>query len=255
MPQLTFWAWAIWLTGMAAQALLLLWAIRLRLWRSMPSILFYLLLRNTTSLVLLAITLADASWTPAAYFYFYWAAQVVACFTRVWIITELGCAACVADEMLCRFLRRVIPGLSVLVFFVACVVMAGEPHVYPAAFLIPEVLTTVTVSRVLPLTVLAAFLVFGIAQRTFGIRWTARETMFAFGLFVQMVSEFAVSWLLGLIGKVHMLSNLQGLLYFFSLVLWFSAFAQDDEYLISIADLSRISGPFLTVGKQLREQR
>ncbi|MFP5277017.1 MAG: hypothetical protein ACLGPM_07870 [Acidobacteriota bacterium] len=225
-----------------AQTILFVIMISKRRWTQRPALFTFVGLRFAISYMLIVAVFLPSRVAAPVYFYLYWTAAAATCVIRVWMIVELGCAACYPAAEVRMLLARIVPSVAVFFFVASALLTVGESVQYE------QVLAQLTIGlgRAIALTCLATFLVVAYACEFFGIKWGESDRKIALGLSLQTMSGALVSWILGIArpGYSTLLSDAQDSVYFLSLLLWSDALLRCQESesgLFSVEQLRDIS--------------
>lgn len=236
MPRLTLVDWGLWLTVIAFQAVLACW-IRFRGHdRRWPSLFWFLTLETLANLLLLGIRLAPLRNPNTPYFYTYWIGSAVCAVPEVWIIVQIGQTVLAASP---RFGRWIALGILVasVAYFAGTLTLARPAH---ASF--PWAITNLVVEihRATQLAWLATFLTVAFVCDFLGLGWRRHALGISIGFCIQACGEALAGWMLGTIGNVNLISNINELIYVLALATWGFTLRTSEPIEISEADASEI---------------
>ncbi len=175
-------------------------------WRIWGSVMALASFRAAVDIALLFMAHPKTDFGAACYFWTYWGAVAISGALEIWIVVQIACAATAHNAKLCGMFRLLIPTLAALYLTASAILISDQGLSFPSwashiAFKFDQASSLAWLFTFMTLSFVSAF---------FGLIWPDLERRIAIGYSVLAISHTAISWLLGIVSNVSLLSNLQG---------------------------------------------
>lgn len=215
MPRLTLFAWAVWIAIIALQPAVLAGLVRSGLWKRWVSLTVFLALKSTCSLLLLAIYLFVRP-PDGPYFYVYWSFAGLAAVAEIWMIMQVGGAMAGLSRSMRIWIAHATLAIAAATLTVS-IPAALHAHAPVWGILSHAVLS---LNEAINLAWLVTFGLVLWLYELFDIESFGVVRGIAAGFALMALGATLCGWLYEFTGNVNVISNLQDLMYFASLLVW-----------------------------------
>jgi hypothetical protein len=218
MPPMSPFSWVIWVAIIGAQFFLFAIFVKFKSWRPWPSLFFFVSLKSALSagLLLVMLFVQDPDLRPALYFYLYWIGSLITQAIEIWIVVQLSHELAGLSASMRRWIAASVPTFAA--FNLIWSLFLSLESRAPLSSAIVRVVSCL--DKAVTLGWIVTFLTIALIVEFLGVQWPRRARWIAVGLAVELSGSTACTWLSDFSPKSSVISNVKGVIYLSTLLIW-----------------------------------